>query len=100
MFIHTKLDDQISPLGQCSAQTCTHWQVLEGVGCHRGVCSEQVLVELVGGPLHDDCVHTVLHSQHCTHSLAKLALKSLKERLPQALHHKANHRQPIPSVHS
>lgn len=71
---------------EVKAMVQTHWQVLQGVACHRGVCSEQVLVQLVGGPLHDAPVHAVLHCQHGTHTAAELALQPLKKRLPQALH--------------
>ena len=73
--------------GLNTASHHTHRQVLEGVRSHGGVCSEQVVVQLVGGPLHDGCVHAILHCQHGTHSSAKLALEPLKQGLPQALHH-------------
>ena len=64
----------------------THRQVLEGVGGYREVCSEQVLIQLMGWPLHDGCVHSILHCQHGTHASAKFALKPFKESLTQSLH--------------
>lgn len=61
-------------------------QALKGMGCNRGMCCEQVLVQLMGGPLHDGCVHPVLHGQHGTSCAPKLALQPFKQGLAQALH--------------
>lgn len=52
---------------------------------HRSVRCEKVLVQLVRGPLHDGCVHPVLHCQHGTGCAPKLALQPLKQGSAQAL---------------